>query len=167
MIRFLVFLATYSVTYAQGLDLKVLREIDVLIEKGISDKRMPGGVLHLEHGRGIYQKSYGQRQLEPVVEGATKETIYDLASLTKVVATTPSVMKLIEEGKIDLDAPAQRYLPELIGDSNKPKITIRHLLTHTSGLAAGLRRGYEWSGYKNGIVMAAGKPSQGLSLIHI
>ena len=161
MIRFLVFLATYSVTCAQGLDLKVLREIDVLIEKGITDKRMPGGVLHLEHGEGIYQKSYGQRQLEPVVEGATKETIYDLASLTKVVATTPSVMKLIEQGKIDLDAPVQRYLPELIGDSNKSKITIRHLLTHTSGLAAGIRRGYEWSGYKNGIVMAAGEPSQG------
>ena len=69
MIRFLVFLAAYSVTYAQGLDLKVLREIDALIEKGISDKRMPGGVLHLEHGEGIDQKSYGQRQLEPVVEG--------------------------------------------------------------------------------------------------
>ena len=111
MIRFFVFLATCSVTYAQGLDFKVLREIDILIEKGISDKRMPGGVLHLEHGEGIYQRSYGQRQLEPVVEGATKETIYDLASLTKVVATTPSVMKLIEEGKIDLDVPAQRYLP--------------------------------------------------------
>ncbi|MDB4438598.1 beta-lactamase family protein, partial [bacterium] len=162
ILRLLVFLASCSTVFAQGLDPDVLREIDVLIETGVSDKRMPGGVLHLEHKKAIYQKSYGKRQLVPLVEGATKETIYDLASLTKVVATTPSIMKLIEEGKVELDAPVQRYLPELGGDANKPKITVRHLLTHTSGLAAGLRGGYEWSGYRNGVALAAGEPSRGM-----
>ena len=159
--QFFVFLATYAVVYAQELNPVVLREIDGLIEKGISDKRMPGGVLHLEYKKAIYQKSYGKRQLVPVVEGATTDTIYDLASLTKVVATTPAVMKLIEEGKVELDALAQGYLPELKGDSNKPSITIRHLLTHTSGLAAGLRRGYQWRGYENGIALASVEPSRG------
>lgn len=163
ILRLLVFLASCSTVFAQGLDPDVLREIDVLIETGVSDKRMPGGVLHLEHKKAIYQKSYGKRQLVPLVEGATKETIYDLASLTKVVATTPSIMKLIEEGKVELDAPVQRYLPELGGDANKPKITVRHLLTHTSGLAAGLRGGYEWSGYRNGVALAAGEPSRGMA----
>lgn len=163
ILRLLVFLASCSTVFAQGLDPDVLREIDALIETGVSDKRMPGGVLHLEHREAVFQKSYGKRQLVPVVEGATKETIYDLASLTKVVATTPSIMKLIEEGKVELDAPAQRYLPELAGDSNKSKITVRHLLTHTSGLAAGLRGGYEWSGYRNGVVLAAGEPSRGMA----
>ena len=163
MLRGLVFLVIASAAFSQGLDTEVLKEIDALIEKGISNKRMPGGVLHLEHKKAIYQKSYGNRQLVPKTEKATKETIYDLASLTKVVATTPAVMKLIEGGAIELDAPAQRYLPELSGDSNKPKITVRHLLTHTSGLAAGVRRGYEWSGSKDGFALAAGEPSRGLA----
>ena len=163
MLRGLVFFVTASAAFSQGLDLEVLKQIDALIEKGISNKRMPGGVLHLEHKEAIYQKSYGNRQLLPEIEKATKETIYDLASLTKVVATTPAVMKLIEGGAIELDAPAQRYLPELSGDSNKPKITVRHLLTHTSGLAAGVRRGYEWSGSKDGFALAAGEPSRGLA----
>ncbi len=161
ILRFLVLLATCPGAFAQGLNPGVLREIDDLIEKAISDRRMPGGVLHLEHREEAYQKSYGKRQLVPEVEEATKETIYDLASLTKVVATTLSMMKLIEEGKVELDAPAQRYLPRLSGDANKAKITIRHLLTHTSGLAAGLRGGYEWSGYKNGVALAAGESSRG------
>eukprot|EP00521_Asterionellopsis_glacialis_P017518 CAMPEP_0195290876 /NCGR_PEP_ID=MMETSP0707-20130614/6564_1 /TAXON_ID=33640 /ORGANISM="Asterionellopsis glacialis, Strain CCMP134" /LENGTH=381 /DNA_ID=CAMNT_0040351057 /DNA_START=508 /DNA_END=1653 /DNA_ORIENTATION=- len=145
------------------LDKDVLEQIDVLIEEGISDKRIPGGVFHLEHREAIYQKSFGNKQLVPKIEKATKETIYDLASLTKVMATTPSVMKLIEEGKIELDAPAQRYLPELSGDSNKTKTTIRHLLTHTSGLAAELPEGHEWSGSKEGVTRAACEPSCGMA----
>lgn len=161
--RFLVFLASCPAAFSQELDPGVLRQIDVLIEKGVSDEGMPGGVLHLEHREAVYQKSYGNRQRVPEIEKTTRETIYELASLTKVVATAPSVMKLIEQGKIGLDAPAKRYLPELNGDSNKSKITIRHLLTHTSGLAAGLRQGYEWSGYKSGVALAAGEPSRGMA----
>ena len=161
MIRFLVFLISLSFVSAQEFDPRVLGEIDVVIDEAIGEKRLPGGVIHLERGAATYQKSYGNRVIVPALEEASTETIFDLASLTKVVATTPAIMKLIEEGKIQLDVPAQTYFPELNGDSNKSKITIRHLLTHTSGLAAGLRGGFEWSGDKTGISLAAGEPSRG------
>ncbi|HYW10015.1 MAG TPA: serine hydrolase domain-containing protein, partial [Longimicrobium sp.] len=65
-----------------------------------------------------------------------ERTVYDLASLTKVVATTAAAMVLTEQGKLELDAPVARYLPEFAGGA-KDEITIRHLLTHTSGLPAG------------------------------
>lgn len=135
--------------------------MDSVIEEAIEAKKLPGGVLHLENGKRVYQKAFGNRMTVPRLEEATKDTIYDLASLTKVVATAPAVMKLIEDGKVDLDAPASRYISELTGDSNKGAITVRHLLTHSSGLAAGLRGGFEWTGYKNGVAMAAGEPSRG------
>lgn len=64
-------------------------------------------------------------------------TVYDLASLTKVVATTPAVMLLVEDGRMGLDDPVQAYLPEFTG-AGKERVTIRHLLTHTAGLAEGL-----------------------------
>ena len=67
MLRGLVFLVIASAAFSQGLDTEVLKEIDALIEKGISNKRMPGGVLHLEHKEATYQKSYGNRQLVPEI----------------------------------------------------------------------------------------------------
>ncbi|MFT6178518.1 MAG: hypothetical protein ACJAQT_000590 [Akkermansiaceae bacterium] len=160
-LRFLVILVSCSFVSAQEFHPLVLAEIETEVEGAIAKKKLPGGVLRLEHGKTVYQKSYGNRVIAPVVEEATLDTIYDLASLTKVVATAPAVMKLVEDGKVELDAPAQRYLPELAGDSNKGGITVRHLLTHTSGLAAGLRGGFEWSGYEDGIALAAGEPSRG------
>jgi CubicO group peptidase (beta-lactamase class C family) len=67
-------------------------------------------------------------------------TLYDLASLTKVIATTTAVMLLVEDGRMELDAPVDRYLPEFTGGS-KSRVTVRHLLTHTSGLPAGISLG--------------------------
>jgi CubicO group peptidase (beta-lactamase class C family) len=64
-----------------------------------------------------------------------QRTVYDIASLSKVVATTTAVMLLVEDGKLELDAPVSRYLPEFNGDG-KGRVTVRHLLTHTSGLPA-------------------------------
>ncbi len=160
-IVFLAFILSTCLSRAAELKRSTLGRIDVVIEEAISGKLLPGGVLHLQHRDAKYLKSYGNRAITPVVEQASTETIYDLASLTKVVATAPSILKLIEEEKIKLDAPVKRYLPEFNGDSNKAKVTIRHLLTHTSGLAAGLRGGFEWSGYESGISLAAGEPSRG------
>ena len=91
----------------------------------------------------------------------TIDTIFDAASLTKVVATTPCILKLIEEKRLDLEAKAGKFLPELTGDPNKSTITIRHLLTHTSGLLPGIRRGYDWQGYANGIAQATSEASSG------
>ena len=116
-----------------------LAEIDALIEQGIADHRMPGAVLWLEHEGAVYRKTYGQRALEPVAEPMTEDTIFDAASLTKVIATTPAIMLLAERGALDVDAPVQRYLEEFRRDG-KDGITLRHLLTHTSGLRAGLSK---------------------------
>ena len=97
----------------------------------------------------MYTKVYGNRSLEPVKERMTRDTIFDAASLTKVVATAPSIWLLIERGKVELDAPLNRYIAEARGD-----ITIRHLLTHTSGLRPDLDLGPKWSGYDTGIALA-------------
>jgi len=90
------------------------------------------------HGKVIFEKAYGNRSLEPTVEPMTVDTVFDLASLTKVVATAPAVMLLVQEGKLRLDDPAARYIPAF-ARSGKGAITIRHLLTHYSGLPADLR----------------------------
>ena len=114
-----------------------LNEIDATIERAIGEKRCPGGVLWIEHRGVAYRKAYGSRAVEPEREAMTEDTIFDAASLTKVVATTPAIMLLIQRGQIELDAPASRYWPEFAAHG-KDAITIRHLMTHTSGLRPGL-----------------------------
>lgn len=137
-----------------------LREIDRTIETAIAEHKLPGGVFHLERGGAVYDKVYGNRALVPSVEPMTVDTIFDAASLTKVVATTPSVWLLIERGKIDLDAPVSRYIPEFRGGW-RDEMTIRHLLTHTSGLRPDLDLSPPWSGYDTAIRMAiAEEPRQ-------
>jgi CubicO group peptidase (beta-lactamase class C family) len=76
----------------------------------------------------------------------TEDTIFDLASLTKVVATTPAIMILVEQGRIKLDAPVASYIPQFTG-GGKEKVTVRQLLTHTSGLRAGIDSHGEWQGW--------------------
>ena len=114
-----------------------LAEIDALIEQGIADHRMPGAVVWIEHDGAVYHKAFGQRAVEPVAEPMTEDTIFDAASLTKVTATTPAIMLLVERGALDVDAPVQKYIEEFRRDG-KDGITLRHLLTHTSGLRSGL-----------------------------
>ncbi|MEO8218013.1 MAG: exo-beta-N-acetylmuramidase NamZ domain-containing protein [Acidobacteriota bacterium] len=124
--------------------------VDAVIETATVGHRIPGGVLVVQHGQRVYTHVYGNRALIPVIEPITANTIYDLASLTKVVATTPSVMILIEEGKVQLDAPAKQYLPEFSGDG-RDAITVRMLMTHTSGLRPDVTLTDEWSGRDEGI----------------
>src|SRR5690242_463771 len=106
-----------------------LREIDAAIEEAIAAKKIPGGVLWIEHRGEVYRRAYGNRALVPAVEAMTEDTIFDAASITKVVATAPSIWLLIHDGKVALDAPAATYLPEI----SDRAITVRHLLTHSSG----------------------------------
>jgi uncharacterized protein YbbC (DUF1343 family)/CubicO group peptidase (beta-lactamase class C family) len=124
-----------------------LREVDAAIEQAIAEKRIPGGVLWIEHRGRSYHRAYGSRALVPAVEAMTEDTVFDAASLTKVVATAPAIWLLIERGKLALDAPAATYLPEITDRA----ITIRHLLTHSSGLRPGLDLTDEWSGYEEGV----------------
>src|SRR3954471_11184421 len=141
-------------------DAERLHEIDRTIETAIAEHKLPGGVFHLERGNSVYEKVYGNRALVPVVEPMTIDTVFDAASLTKVVATTPAIWLLIQRGKIEIDAPVNRYIPEFRGGW-RDEITIRHLLTHTSGLRPDLDLTPAWSGYDTAIRMAiAEEPRQ-------
>jgi serine-type D-Ala-D-Ala carboxypeptidase len=113
-----------------------LAVIDQIVEEGLWRDRMRGCVVIVgARGRIVHRKAYGQRVVEPEAEEMTLDTVFDLASLTKPVATATCVMLLVQDGKVDLDEPACTYLPEFTGD-DKEQITVRQLLTHQSGLIA-------------------------------
>jgi CubicO group peptidase (beta-lactamase class C family) len=91
-----------------------LSELDSVMQAAIEKDEIPGGVILVSHeGRIVWRKAYGSRAIVPTREAMTVDTIFDLASLTKVFATTACVMKLVEQGKLRLNDPAVRYLPEL------------------------------------------------------
>lgn len=129
-----------------------LAAMDAAIQTAIARHQCPGGVLWLEHDGIAYHKAYGDRALVPKIEPMTEDTLFDLASLTKVVATTPAIMLLIQRGQVNLDAPVCRYLPQFTGEG-RGQVTIRELLTHTSGLPPDLDTN-EWHGYSRAIKMA-------------
>src|ERR1700722_5244937 len=107
--------------------------LDQTIQEAIEDGRIPGAVLLVGHqGQIVHRKAYGKRALVPTPEPMTLDTIFDLASLTKVVATTSSLMKPFEEGKFRLNDRVTQYMPEFQG--GKSDLTIRNLLTHFSGM---------------------------------
>ncbi len=113
-----------------------LAYIDEAIADEIAKKQLPGAVVLVgRQGKIVWRKAYGNRALEPNTEAMTPDTIFDLASLTKVVATATSVMILVERGKIRLGDPVSRYIPEF-GEMGKKTITVEQLLTHRSGLIA-------------------------------
>jgi len=132
---------------------------DAEIERAIAAGQLPGAVLLIGHdGHVVYRKAYGSRAIVPSREPMTADTIFDLASLTKVVATTPCLMKLLEEGRIRLDDPVTNYLPEFQGGHSS--ITLRNLMTHFSGLRPDLDLTPAWTGYEAGIARAmADKPA--------
>jgi CubicO group peptidase (beta-lactamase class C family) len=117
-----------------------------LVEAAIARHELPGAVVMIGRGDTIaYRRAFGQRALLPSPEPMTDDTIFDLASLTKVVATTTSVMKLVEEGRIRLGDPVARFIPDF-GRYGKSGIAVRHLLTHTSGLRPDLELELEFHG---------------------
>lgn len=124
--------------------------LDDAMRTAIRSGLIPGGVLLVgHHGRIVHRKAYGDRAVVPAREPMTLDTIFDIASLTKVTATTPSVMKLFEQGKIRLTDPVTAYLPEFQGGHSE--ITVRDLMTHFSGLRPDLDLDPVWSGYDTGI----------------
>jgi uncharacterized protein YbbC (DUF1343 family)/CubicO group peptidase (beta-lactamase class C family) len=137
-----------------GFDSTRLARLDTVIADAIADRRLPGAVVVVGRGDAIaWRKAYGHRALEPAREPMTPDTIFDLASLTKVVATTPAVMMLVEEGRIRLTDPVASFIPEF-GKYGKERITIRDLLTHTSGLRPDVDLGDAWSGRETAIRLA-------------
>jgi len=130
------------------------------IEQAIQEKQIPGAVLIVGHdGQVIYRKAYGERSLEPRREAMTLDTVFDLASLTKVVATTTAVMQLVERGEVRLNDPVAKYLPEF-GQNGKEDITVRQLLTHYSGLAPDLDLKTPWEGKETAYRMAFAETPQ-------
>jgi uncharacterized protein YbbC (DUF1343 family)/CubicO group peptidase (beta-lactamase class C family) len=129
-------------------------DLDALMQDAVSHGKMPGGVLLVGHnGKVVYRKAFGSRSLEPTREPMTVDTIFDLASLTKCIATTSAVMQLVQSGRVRLNDPVAAYLPEF-AQNGKGQITVRELLTHFSGLAPDLDLKQPWEGKATAYKMA-------------
>jgi uncharacterized protein YbbC (DUF1343 family)/CubicO group peptidase (beta-lactamase class C family) len=127
--------------------------LDDVINQAIQEDEIPGAVILVGHnGQIVYHKAYGSRALEPQREPMTLDTVFDIASLTKVVGTTAGIMKLVEAGKVRLNDRVTEYLPEFQG--GKSDITVRMLLTHYSGMRPDVDLEPVWSGYETGIQKA-------------
>jgi len=124
------------------------------VQEAIQDGQIPGAVVLVGHDdKVVYRKAFGYRSLEPRRELMTVDTIFDIASLTKVVATTTAVMQLFERGKVRLNDDVVKYIPEF-GQNGKEDITVRQLLTHYSGLAPDIDLQTPWQGKETAYRMA-------------
>lgn len=138
---------------APGLRESDLEPIGDIVRAQIEAGRIPGAVVIIGQGDGVvYRHAFGYRELKPLRIAMTPDTIFDLASLTKPVATSVAVMQLHQRGKLDLDAPVARYWPGFAANG-KERITVRELMTHYSGLAADLDLAGKWTGYGTALEM--------------
>jgi len=128
-----------------------LSAIDTEIEASIAKGEIPGAVLWLESKGEVYHKAYGRRVVAPGFEAMTTDTIFDVASLTKVMSTTTAILKLVEDGCLSLDDAVSKHIPDFLSGGIRPEptdplvtvedrreITVRHLITHQSGLPPGI-----------------------------
>jgi len=159
-------IATMLSSGSLAFDRQRLEEIDQAIETAINEALTPGVVFWLEQRGQTYANVYGHMSSEPEKEPARIDAIYDSASLTKVVATTPAIMLLVEQGMIEIDARVSAYLDNF-DNKGKEAITIRHLMTHTSGLKPGIPLTIEmnglskgWHGYEMAIALAKAEEVQ-------
>jgi uncharacterized protein YbbC (DUF1343 family)/CubicO group peptidase (beta-lactamase class C family) len=136
-----------------------LTVLDTVVQDAIHAGQIPGAVVLVWHnGQVLYRKAFGYRALEPRRELMTVDTVFDLASLTKVVATTTAVMQLVEKGEVRLNDPVAKYIPEF-SQNGKEDVTVRELLTHYSGLEPDLDLTHPWQGRDTAFSMAfAEKP---------
>ena len=136
------------------------KALDDAVNLAVQQGQLPGAVLIVGHnGQIVHRKAYGRRALVPVAEPMTTDTLFDIASLTKVVATTPALMKLFEQGKFRLNDKITDYIPEFQGGHSD--VTIRNLFTHFSGLAPDVPLDRPWTGYDTGVRLAATTRPQG------
>ncbi|MFA6972712.1 MAG: exo-beta-N-acetylmuramidase NamZ domain-containing protein [Gallionella sp.] len=134
-----------------GLNPAELAPIAEFVQSEIDSKRIPGAVVLVGNPTTVlYRKAFGQRAQVPEQLSMTAETRFDLASLTKAVATTTAIMQLAERRKLRLDDPLAKYWPQF-ADNHKSAITVRQLLTHYSGLRGDLDLSRQWSGYSTAI----------------
>ena len=135
-----------------------LAAMDSVINDEIAKGRLPGAVVLVgRNGHVIWEKTYGARAVEPTREAMTAETIFDVASLTKVVATATSIMILVERGKLRLNDPVSLHIPELKGDG-RDRVTIEQLLTHVSGYGPDFDLRERWTGHDEAIKRLIAEP---------
>lgn len=112
------------------------RKVSAFLEKAIREGYFPGAAIYISYkGKKVMEKAFGYRTLHPEPAPLEESTIFDLASLTKIVATLTTILQLVDEGELHLKDKVARFFPSF-SSNGKDKITIRHLLTHTSGLVA-------------------------------
>ncbi len=150
-----IFGAAYAGDAATPASLARLDGIGDIARDEIAAGHIPGAVIVVGiEGRVVFRQAFGERSVVPNSAPMTVATIFDIASLTKVVATTTAIMQLVEQQQIDLDSPVATYWPAF-GSNGKDDITIRQLLTHYSGLPQALPAVPRWSGYTAALKMVA------------
>jgi uncharacterized protein YbbC (DUF1343 family)/CubicO group peptidase (beta-lactamase class C family) len=128
--------------------------LDAILQNAVDKGLTPGGVCIVGHnGIFVYRKAFGNRSVNPKPEPMTIDTVFDMASLTKVMATTGSIMRMVQLGQIKLNDPVAKYIPDF-AQNGKEEVTIRQLLTHYSGLPADLSMRPAWSGLEEGYRLA-------------
>ena len=138
---------------SQVLRREQMTPISEVAKKAIQAGKIPGVVILIgNQGKVVYRQAFGLRSREPKKIPMTTDTIFDIASLTKVIATSTAVMQLVEKGKLNLEDPVVKYWPEF-GTNGKEEITVRDLLTHYSGLRAALDSKPKWSSYDTALRM--------------
>ena len=129
-----------------GMSSARLARLDEVILRAIQEKETPGAVvLVARKGKVVYRKAFGSKSLVPHKVPVSIDTIFDVASLTKILATATSVMILVEEGKLSLTDPVSVYLPGF-AQNGKGRVTVLQLLTHYSGLRPDLDLDQHWEG---------------------
>ncbi len=148
----------FTVVTVTSASSQVLREeqltpISEIAKRAVQAGKIPGAVILIGHeGKVVYRHVFGMSALKPKKHPMTIHTIFDVASLTKVIATSTAVMQLVEMGKLNLEDPVAKYWPEFRG-SGKEEIRVRDLLTHYSGLRPALDLKPKWSGYETALRM--------------
>lgn len=128
--------------------------IDRIMAHALDAHLVPGAVIVVGHdGKIVFHKAYGERSLEPTRAPMTEDTVFDMASMTKVLATSTAAMELYQQGRFRLNDPAAKYLPAFAANG-KQDITIRQLMTHYSGLPPDLDLTQAWSGKQKGLDLA-------------
>ncbi len=135
-----------------------LARMDAVIAESIAKRELPGAVVLVSRkGKVVWYKAYGNRAVDPVREQMTTDTIFDLASLTKVIATATSIMILVERGQVRLSDPLSKFIPQIKGEG-RDRITIEHLLTHRAGYAPDFDLRARWTGYDEAIKHLVSEP---------
>lgn len=143
--------ALFAIAHLEAQQTSDFTPIDRIIAQAIEAKKFPGAVVIVGcQGHIVFHKAYGNRSMTPQPEPMSEDTVFDVASLTKVLATAPAVMQLYEQGRFVLNDPVAKYLPEF-AVNGKGDITIRQLLTHYSGLPPDVSLTDPWTGKEEGL----------------